>query len=128
MPYQSPEPITPCFIVLAGVGQGTGDNLVPAIFGHVIVEVGEQTLAGEQAGRGVALVVFRNVRSVVGVEDLGGVLANLFEGLLLEFDLDAGLTHFHALCKKCEAYAHFPSNAQVQEWQQFAIFEITMCV
>ena len=114
--------------VLAGVGQGTGDNLVPAIFGHVIVEVGEQALAGEQTGRGVALVVFHNVRSVVGVEDLGGVLANLFEGLLLEFDLDAGLTHFHALCKKCEAYAHFPSNAQVQEWQQFAIFEITMCV
>ena len=38
-------------IVLAGVGQGTGDNLVPAIFGHVIVEVGEQALAGEQAGR-----------------------------------------------------------------------------
>ena len=57
----------------------------------VIVEVGEQALAGEQAGRGVALVVFHNVRSVVGVEDLGGVLANLFEGLLLEFDLDAGL-------------------------------------
>ena len=27
----------------------------------------------------------------------------------------------NALCKKCEAYAHFPSNAQVQEWQQFAI-------
>lgn len=83
---------------------------------------------GARIQAGVALVAFRNVRSVVGVEDLGGVLANLFEGLLLEFDLDAGLTHFHALCKKCEAYAHFPSNAQVQEWQQFAIFEITMCV
>ena len=70
MPYQSPEHHA-LLIVLAGVGQGTGDNLVPAIFGHVIVEVGEQALAGEQAGRGVALVVFRNVRSVVGVEDLG---------------------------------------------------------
>ena len=86
-------------VVLAGVGQGAADFLIPLVFADVIVQIGEQALAGQQAGGGVALVVLHDIRSLIGIKDLGRILANLLEGLLFEFDLDAGFLFedFHGL-------------------------------
>ena len=84
-PHHSP------LIVFSSVRERAGHNLVPTVLGHVIIEIGQQPLAGEQPGSGVALVILHDIRSVVRVENLRGILPDLFKSLLLEIDFDAGL-------------------------------------